>query len=163
MWIMTPMLASAPLHPGIITLMFLVGVTLVLIETLLPGVILGLIGGAITAVSIYFAFTDYGLGFGFALTGVATVVIPLAVVWVLLKTTLRDKQTSDGGYVSAPADLATLTGMRGQALTALRPAGSALIGRTRVDVVSDGTFIEAGVPIIVSQVEGGRVVVRPEA
>ncbi len=157
-----PLLAMDPLHPGIIVLMFLVGVTLVLIETALPGIIIGLIGGVLTAVSIYFAFAHHGLAFGLALSGIAAVVIPLGVVWVLLRTTLRDSQREEDGYVANPSELATLVGMRGQALTPLRPAGTCAIGRARVDVVTDGTFIEQGASVVVAQVEGGRVVVRPD-
>jgi membrane-bound serine protease (ClpP class) len=46
------------------------------------------------------------------------------------------------------------------ALSPLRPAGTADIDGERVDVVSDGGFIEAGAPIEVSRVDGYRIVVR---
>ena len=34
------------------------------------------------------------------------------------------------------------------------------IENQRVDVVSDGEFIEAGVPVVVTRVDGNRIVVR---
>ena len=46
------------------------------------------------------------------------------------------------------------------ALTYLRPAGMALIGGQRVNVVTEGTFIEKDVPVEVIATEGTRVVVR---
>jgi membrane-bound serine protease (ClpP class) len=42
----------------------------------------------------------------------------------------------------------------------LRPAGVADLGGSRVDVVSDGSFIDAGAPVEVIRVDGNRVVVR---
>ena len=42
----------------------------------------------------------------------------------------------------------------------LRPAGIAVIDGERVDVVSDGEFIDAGFPVIVTRVDGNRIVVR---
>jgi membrane-bound serine protease (ClpP class) len=64
------------------------------------------------------------------------------------------------GYVSpSPSDYRAL-GRTGTALSPLRPAGIAEIDGTRVDVVSDGAFIEAGTAIEVTRVDGNRVVVR---
>jgi membrane-bound serine protease (ClpP class) len=42
----------------------------------------------------------------------------------------------------------------------LRPAGLADLGDQRVDVVSDGEYIEAGEPVVVTRVDGNRIVVR---
>jgi len=54
----------------------------------------------------------------------------------------------------------THVGQQGQTATPLRPAGIALIDGVRVDVVSEGEMIAAGVPIIVTRMEGNRIVVR---
>jgi membrane-bound serine protease (ClpP class) len=42
----------------------------------------------------------------------------------------------------------------------LRPAGIADLEGQRVDVVSDGEFIEVGASITVVRVDGNRIVVR---
>jgi membrane-bound serine protease (ClpP class) len=64
------------------------------------------------------------------------------------------------GFASAPeADLMWL-GKRGTAASTLRPAGIATLEGERVDVVSDGEFIETGDPITVVKVDGNRIVVR---
>jgi membrane-bound serine protease (ClpP class) len=52
-------------------------------------------------------------------------------------------------------------GSAGVAATDLRPAGKALIDGRRIDVVSEGGFIERSSPVRVVAVEGARVVVRP--
>jgi membrane-bound serine protease (ClpP class) len=51
-------------------------------------------------------------------------------------------------------------GKGGTAATPLRPAGVAYLDGERVDVVSEGAFIEAGQPIDVIRVDGNRIVVR---
>ncbi|MDE1170643.1 MAG: NfeD family protein [Verrucomicrobium sp.] len=52
-------------------------------------------------------------------------------------------------------------GEEGEAVTLLRPAGTAQFGGRRIDVVSDGAFVPAGARVRVAQVEGIRVIVRP--
>jgi membrane-bound serine protease (ClpP class) len=54
----------------------------------------------------------------------------------------------------------SLVGQVGVTLTPLRPAGIANFDGHRVDVVSDGEFIEANQPIVVLRDEGTRVVVQ---
>lgn len=56
-----------------------------------------------------------------------------------------------------------LVGMSGTAETTLRPAGKALFDGRYLDVVSDGPFVPAGMPVEVVRVEGNRVVVKPVA
>jgi len=64
------------------------------------------------------------------------------------------------GYASAPAADKSWLGKGGVAVSPLRPAGIAEIEGERVDVVSDGEFIEPGEPITVTRVDGNRIVVR---
>ena len=55
---------------------------------------------------------------------------------------------------------ANLQGVRGIAVTVLRPSGKAQFGDRMVDVISDGPFIEVGRSVQVIEVNGNRVVVR---
>lgn len=64
------------------------------------------------------------------------------------------------GYVSAPART-DLVGKSGVALSELRPVGVAQIEGERVDVTTEGEFLNSGTPITVVRAEGMRVVVRP--
>jgi len=64
------------------------------------------------------------------------------------------------GYVSPPSGDHAWLGKTGVASSPLRPAGIAIFDGVRVDVVSDGGFIEAGTQIDVTRVDGNRVVVR---
>ncbi len=65
------------------------------------------------------------------------------------------------GYASAPDADRKWIGARGTAATPLRPAGIAWLQGERVDVVSQGEYIEADAPIEVVRVDGNRIVVRP--
>jgi len=67
------------------------------------------------------------------------------------------------GYASPPEADTGWLGKRGVAATALRPAGIARIEGTRVDVVTDGEYVEVGEAIRVTRVDGNRIVVRREA
>ncbi|MFA7237834.1 MAG: NfeD family protein [Phycisphaeraceae bacterium] len=51
-------------------------------------------------------------------------------------------------------------GDTGHALNDLRPAGRASFGQLSVDVVTDGSWIEAGSPVTITTIAGNRVVVR---
>ena len=56
--------------------------------------------------------------------------------------------------------LSYYVGMKGRALTVLRPAGMALVNDVKLNVVSDGDFVDAGDEIIVTSVDGNRICVR---
>lgn len=67
---------------------------------------------------------------------------------------------TEAGY-TAQSEEATqaATGLRGVALTKLRPAGKGRFGDQKIDVVTRGEFLEEGVPIEVIFSDGNRVVV----
>ncbi len=72
---------------------------------------------------------------------------------------LREATTKTAGYISGDAR-ADLIGQRGIATTDLRPAGIGQFGDERIDVVSQGPWIEAGKTIEIFRSEGYRHVVR---
>lgn len=73
---------------------------------------------------------------------------------------LETELTAREGFASAPETDRAWLGKRGTTASPLRPAGIADIEGERVDVVSDGDFIDAGDPITVVRVDGNRIVVR---
>lgn len=75
------------------------------------------------------------------------------------KLILSQKLTTAEGYTSPSVELEKLLGKQGTALTVLRPAGTALIEKSRVDVVTEGEYLPAGSQITVLKIEGGRVIV----
>ncbi|TFJ94076.1 nodulation protein NfeD [Lentibacillus salicampi] len=148
-------------------ILLILGVGLVIAELFLPGGIAGLIGvGAIIA-SLIMSGQDIGhmamsIGIAFIVTIIASI--------ILFKTMGGDKgffrrmvltsQTSTNlGYVSSENRL-ELIGLEGRTVTPLRPSGSALVGDERLDVVTEGGFIDKNKLIKVIKVEGVRIVVR---
>ena len=61
---------------------------------------------------------------------------------------------------SAAEDLSYFVGRVGQTHTALRPAGIAEFDGVKLNVVSDGDFVNSQRPVRVERVEGNRIVVR---
>ena len=72
---------------------------------------------------------------------------------------LLAKTTSATGYESAEVR-SDLVGKYGTAITDLRPAGTALVGDERIDVVSESEWISAGTPVKILSAEGYRHIVR---
>ena len=89
--------------------------------------------------------------------------------WVLLRRLpssrrlagifLRSSTSRETGYLSAP-EREDLVGEVGIAVTDLRPAGTALVNDERIDVVTEGPWIEANTEVRVVQAESYRHVVR---
>jgi membrane-bound serine protease (ClpP class) len=76
---------------------------------------------------------------------------------------LQEELKAGTGWASTPETDRQWLGQRGVTVSPLRPAGIADVGGERVDVVSDGTYIEAGAPVDVVHVDGNRIVVRRAA
>lgn len=74
---------------------------------------------------------------------------------------LKERATKEDGYLSTQ-DMNYFVGRHGVATTVLRPAGTADFEGVKLDVVTEGEFIEKGRPLEVIRVEGRRIVVRPE-
>jgi membrane-bound serine protease (ClpP class) len=102
--------------------------------------------------------------------GALVIVVTVALTTVVFILGLRSKaarkrlvldtEQPHGGGVET-SDLAHLVGAEGTAKTDLRPAGIAVVGDERVDVVSEGGFIDKDTSIKVVAVDGPRVIVAP--
>ncbi|HZW49129.1 MAG TPA: NfeD family protein, partial [Bacillota bacterium] len=76
------------------------------------------------------------------------------------KLILRLTSKREDGY-SATSDHTALLGKEGLALSLLRPSGMGEFDGQRLDVVSEGLYIEPGTKIKIVQTEGRRIVVKP--
>jgi len=74
---------------------------------------------------------------------------------------LDTKESGQEGFRSTRSQLEDLVGKEGVAVTPLRPAGTVLIEEERIDVVTEGAFVERNSRVTVVEVEGNRVVVQP--
>ncbi len=149
-------------------LIIVMGFILLLMEIfLIPGLtIFGIMGILAVLGGIVYSYFSIGTTFAiYAFLGSAAI-SGILVTWVT-KTKAWDKlvqHTSENlldGFRSSNEDLEFLRGKKGYALTRLRPSGTAIIDEQRVDVVSEGIFIDKDTPLEVVKVAGNKVVVRP--
>ncbi|MEX1045755.1 MAG: NfeD family protein [Chthoniobacterales bacterium] len=154
-----------PEGPSLLIALFVVGFLLIAAEVFLPGLILGTIGFLCLVASVVVVYVQYGTAAGliatFVVGGLSLVGF---VVWLFVfphtfigrRLMLRTRQPAD----HTAAEHRTLVGESGEALTPLRPSGTARIGGKRVDVTAVGDFLESGAAIVVIAADGMRVVVR---
>jgi membrane-bound serine protease (ClpP class) len=146
----------------VITLI-LVGAVLLLLETVLPGMIAGLIGLGCVVAGVVVAYTELGTQKGHLVLLCVSVGLTVGFLgWLKMFPTSRFARwlVSQGTIGEIGTERPELLNQTGTALTRLRPSGTAVINGRRVDVVSEGMMIERGQPVRVVAVEGLRVVVR---
>ena len=146
----------------IITLLIL-GAILLFLETLLPGMIAGIIGFICLMAAVILGYRDFGYETGTLI--LAGVLAGLLIgTWCWLKffpeSRIAKKFISQGSVGELGVDKPELLNGTGTALTQLRPSGVALINGQRVDVVTEGGLVERGAKLKVVAVEGSRIVVR---
>ena len=140
------------------------GLAAIIVEFFVPAAgLIGVLGLGSIVGGIVLAYMRYGTGVGAAFL-ISTVIITPAVIALYFKLfprsfvgrwlILRGEEPPKEGLYSE------LTGKNGKTLSSLRPSGSALIGGTKHSVVTAGEYIERGEQIMVSKVEGNRIVVR---
>ena len=76
------------------------------------------------------------------------------------KLALLDKLTADKGYSSMNHTYTDLVGKEGITLTDMHPVGTVKISEVNYSAVSNGQWIKKGIPIVVKQVDGTRILVE---
>jgi len=150
----------------LIVVLLIVGAVLLILETILPGLVAGILGLICLLAGIIAGYTKFGAGVGnWILTGVVLGLVGGFAVWVKVFPDTRMARVFVSKRVVGNIDAARpeLLNQTGTAYTQLRPSGTALINGKRVDVVTEGSLIERGTPIKVVAIEGARVVVRATA
>ena len=146
----------------IITLLIL-GAILLFLETLLPGLIAGIIGFICLLAAVILGYREFSFQTGniilaFVLVGLVSGV----VIWLKFfpESRIARKFVSKGSVGELGVEKQELLNGTGVALTQLRPSGVAKIDGQRVDVITEGGLIERGKAVKVVAVEGSRIVVR---
>ena len=151
-----------------LAIMYGAGIVLILAEFIVPGMICGILGGAMVIASAVIGcrtFPEYSVMI--VVGEIVGVFISVVFGMFLLSRTragkrliLDSSQQAGAGWVAAESDTSLLDA-HGEVFTALRPAGTIMVNGKRIDAVSDGTFIDKGVRVRVLEVHGSRVVVEP--
>jgi membrane-bound serine protease (ClpP class) len=149
----------------VVSLLMLFGIVFLAIEFfIVPGFsVPGLAGLTLIGYAAYRAYFSFGLTGAFA-----SLLMSIIITIILLRAAFHTKtlraftlEHTQRGQ-TASDDFRSLIGKTGAALTDLRPAGTAVIEGARCDVVTDGEYIDEQEPIIVTAVEGSRIVVAPQ-
>ncbi|AOM82585.1 NfeD family protein [Salisediminibacterium beveridgei] len=144
-----------------------IGIVLLLIEVFSPSFgILGFLGiGAIMGSLVLSSYDTSMMLMSLLIAIVVTIVASVMFFKYvgyngpLKRVVLLDQAGNDQGYISSESKNEHL-GRTGTALTILRPSGVAEINDERLDVVSEGGYIEQGRKVKVISVSGSRIVVR---
>ncbi len=152
-----------------IILLFLLGIILLGVEVIVPGFGLpGISGITCMVVSIVLAAPSWEAGLvSLVLAIVGTIILLLLSFKILKRRNLLQrlvlglKYDKQSGYVPGSKDLSVYIGALGVAYTVLRPAGGMLLeDGTRLDVVTNGEYINKNEKVKVVNVEGMRVIVE---
>ena len=150
-----------------VLLLFIGGLALIGLEMFVPGGIVGTVG-IITVVYaiIYVNKSTYYIAFILVVSLILAVILYYVnrnvfhkKLMFLDRLVLNDSISTEDGYVASESRV-ELVGKKLKAYTDLRPAGVAILDNEKLDVVTDGDFIEKGNEIVIVRVEGMRIVVK---
>ena len=151
---------------GLPLVLQLFGVLVVIAEIVIPsGGLLSVLALGLFGYSIFLVFQEASTSTGMIFLVADIFLIPVLVL-VGLKllarspATLRKKLSKEEGVVSQAPEMEGYLGQEGEAVSDLRPAGVALIGGKRVDVVSQGAYVAKGEPVVVTAVTGNQIIVK---
>ncbi|MCT2537604.1 nodulation protein NfeD [Aquibacillus koreensis] len=148
-------------------ILLVLGIGLIIAELFVPGGILGIIGIAAVVGSLFMSSYDIGhMALSISIALVVTIIVSVILFkrlglerGIFKHIILSDATTTEKGYVSTVNRL-DLIGLQGEAVTPLRPSGTAVFDDERLDVVSEGGFIGDHATVKIVKVEGSRIVVR---
>lgn len=151
----------------LVMILFIAGFVLLGIEMVVPGFSVPGVSGIICLVAgVFIAADSVWEGVIITLAVLALLGIMFAVLlWLLSKgklkspLILKEEQKSEQGYLSS-RDLEYLLGKEGIAVTDLRPGGMGDFDGITLDVITGGTYILKGTPLVIEKVKGSRLIVR---
>lgn len=148
-------------------ILLVLGLIFLLAEIFIPGFgVMGILGIILFVVGIILTantFIEALVMFLILLVVLAIVIILVvrsATKGKLSKTLVLNESLSKEKGFSGVEDMKVFLGKEGKAITMLRPAGIGLFDGVRLDVVTDGSFIEEETDIKIIEVEGRRIVVK---
>lgn len=154
-------------------LLLLAGLALILLEIhVYPGHGSALAGFVLMFAGMFLSLDGaHHAAFALSVTTVLTIVVGIAFLAYLPKSPAWQRLGQRLGTQTALSpcapdderqyDFAQLIGKQGTTLTALRPSGTADFDGAQFLVVTEGDFLSSGTAVLVTEVEGDRVVVEP--
>lgn len=149
--------------------LLIIGIILLVLEIFVPGGILGVIGASSIVISLFLAGYDLTHMALSILIAIIVAIIAFIVLYrsvgaekgIFKRIILRDRATTELGYISSESRT-DLVGKHGKSVTPLRPSGTVIIDGERLDVVTEGNYIEQQMAVKVVNVEGMRIIVQED-
>ena len=153
-----------------ILICFVIGIGLMVLEAFMPGFGLpGISGIILEVVAVALTWMNHGPMAALGMTLIVLSILAIAISMSLRsaangklsrsKLVLNDTESNEAGYRSTE-DLYVFLGKEGVTTTVLRPTGMAEFDGVRLNVVSEGEFIQSGTQVQIVRVEGSRILVR---
>jgi membrane-bound serine protease (ClpP class) len=148
---------------AVIITLIVFGFVLILVEIfLVPGFVVGVLGGVSVAIGIGMVYSEYG-----SYPGHIVLVTSLVALGVLISLAFRDgfwdRVAIKDSIDSKAAIYSTKkfkVGEIGETISALRPAGTASFERGKVEVHTESDFILAHQKIEIVKISGSKIFVK---
>ena len=149
-----------------LVLCLLVGVALLVLEVFVPGFgFPGVSGLVLIVIGVVMTWNTYG-----PVAGLAVTLIALALAGISISVSIK---SAANGKLSRSAlilnevtpsvdheETNALVGKTGKTMTVLNPVGFAEFDGVRLNVVSEGSYLEKDKPVQVAKVEGNKIIVK---
>ncbi|MEN8905391.1 MAG: NfeD family protein [Clostridiales bacterium] len=146
---------------------FIVGFILVVFEMYIPGIqIFGIVGAVLLLIGIAITAKGFFEALIIVMTLLALLGIALAIVFQLSakgklpKNVILEDSIQSNSSNHENSDLLFFMDKEGTTLTSLRPAGSASFDGVKLDVISDGDYIEKDSKVKIVKIKSLSIVVR---
>ncbi|MCM3511596.1 MULTISPECIES: NfeD family protein [Carnobacterium] len=148
-------------------IIFILGICLLIFEVFVPDFgVAGIIGFLLIIGGVYLTNNDLST----ALRDLSIAVVAASFLFIMLirrgyslthlqKLVLQNNLDKESGF-SSNTDASAYLGKTGKTTTPLRPSGKVQFEDTELDVVSTGEHIDTNVSVIVTKVEGYKIIVR---
>ncbi len=149
---------------------FVIGIALLILEAFMPGFgAAGISGIVLEVITLVLTWVEHG-----PVATLGMLLVVLAVLAIAISTSLRsatsgklsrsrlihhEQESNEQGY-RATEDLQVFMGREGTATTVLRPTGIADFEGVRLNVSSEGDYIQSGTKVKIIKVEGSKILVR---
>lgn len=148
-----------------IGLCLLLGAGFMILEIFLPGFGLpGVSGIVLIGAGIVLAAIHHGMLMAVVILLVVIALLALVLSWVMRAAARGDYHSDiflkEKDELHSKEDMQVLIGKKGRASSVLRPAGIGDFDGVRLNVVTEGGFIERDQPIEIVCVDGTRIVVK---
>ena len=154
----------------VIIVCFVLGMGLLVLEAFMPGFgVPGVSGGVLGITSVVLTYVNHGTAAALGVLLVFLMLLALAISMSLRSAAngklsqsrmiLKECETNEAGYRSTE-DMAVFLGREGITASVLRPTGIAEFDGVRLNVSSEGGFIEAGASVRIVRVDGSLVLVK---